>query len=258
MRSVRPASSALGAVLIAAVATGCARAPSASPAATPAPRPAVQAPPKDRFVRLYEKLHPSIVLFTMQIPADDPKRRGEWDDAYGSGVVVESGAWGSRILTDAHVIADARNLVATIGDGAHARAHVVATTGEDADLAIVDTPIPNRPVATLGSSARVEPGTPIGVLGYPIPDAFEDEHLGRTVSLYTGRVASVRKGTLELDVPIIPGESGGPVFDASDGVVIGIAESRFEEERAIGFATPIDFATRFLAAHPRIMEARRR
>jgi len=253
MSFVRPACIALGAIVI-ATGAGCARAP----VAAPAPAATVQAPPKDRFVRLYEKLHPSVVLFTMKIPADDPKRRGEWDDAYGSGVVVESGAWGSRILTDAHVIADARDLVATIGDGAHARAHVVATTGEDADLAIVDTPIPNRPVATLGSSARVEPGTPIGVLGYPIPDAFEDEHLGRTVSLYTGRVASVRKGTLELDVPIIPGESGGPVFAESDGVVIGIAESRFEEERAIGFATPIDFATRFLAAHPRIMEARRR
>jgi serine protease Do len=253
MSFVRPACAALGTILIAAAGAGCARAP----VAAPAPTATVQAPPKDRFVRLYEKLHPSVVLFTMKIPADDPKRRGEWDDAYGSGVVVESGAWGSRILTDAHVIADARDLVATI-DGAHARAHVVATTGEDADLAIVDTPIPNRPVATLGSSAHVEPGTPIGVLGYPIPDAFEDEHLGRTVSLYTGRVASVRKGTLELDVPIIPGESGGPVFAESDGVVIGIAESRFEEERAIGFATPIDFATRFLAAHPRIMEARRR
>ena len=114
-----------------------------------------------------------------------------------------------------------------------------------------------RPAARIrtprGSAASpaLEPGTPIGVLGYPIPDAFEDEQLGRTVSLYTGRVASVRKGALELDVPIIPGESGGPVFDAGRGEVIGIAESRFDEERAIGFATPIDTATRFLASHPR-------
>jgi S1-C subfamily serine protease len=71
-------------------------------------------------------------------------------------------------------------------------------------------------------------------------------------------VASLRKGALELDVPIVPGESGGPVFDVTTGDVIGIAESRFDEERAIGFATPIDEATRFLAAHPRIAVARRR
>ena len=213
---------------------------------------------KDGYVTAYERLHPSVVLFTMKIPADDPKRKGRWDDAYGSGVVVESGAWGTRILTDAHVIADARDLVATIGDGRHARAHVVATTGDDEDLAIVDVPLPNQRAAVLGSIARIEPGQPIGVLGYPIPDAFEDEHLGRTVSVYAGRVASIRKGALELDVPIVPGESGGPVFDVTSGEVIGIAESRFDEERAIGFATPIDEATRFLAAHPRVAETRRR
>ncbi len=193
----------------------------------------------------------------MRIPADGRKRKGQWDDAYGSGVVVESGSWGSRILTDAHVIENAKDLVATIGDGPHARAHVVATTGEDEDLAIVDVPLKNQKAAKLGSIARLEPGTPIGVLGYPIPDAFEDEHLGRTVSLYTGRVASLRKGALELDLAIIPGESGGPVFDVRTGLVIGIAESRFEEERAIGFATPIDTATRFLASHPRVQAARR-
>ena len=211
----------------------------------------------DRYVTVYEQLHPAVVLLTMKIPADDPKRKGQWDDAYGSGVVVESGSWGSRILTDAHVIEGAKDIVATIGDGPHASARVVARTGEEEDLAIVDVALRNQPVAKLGSVAHIAPGMAIGVLGYPIPDAFDDEHLGRTVSLYTGRIASVRKGALEIDVPIIPGESGGPVFDAATGEVIGVAESRFDEERAIGFATPIDAATRFLAAHPRTQAARR-
>ncbi len=211
----------------------------------------------DRYVTAYRQLHPSVVLLTMKIPAVDAGRKGEWDEAYGSGVVVESGSWGSRILTDAHVIAGAKNLVATIGDGPHAPARVVATTGDADDLAIVDVPLKNQRAVKLGSTANLSPGTAIGVLGYPIPDAFQDENLGRTVSLYTGRIASVRKGALELDVPIIPGESGGPVFDATTGDVIGIAESRFEEERAIGFATPIDTATRFLASHPRTQAARR-
>lgn|GEM_PF-468936 len=213
---------------------------------------------KDRYVAAYERLHPSVVYFSMRIPADEPKRKGQWDDAYGSGVVVESGNWGTRILTDAHVIDGAKDLVATIGDGPHARAHVVARTGEEEDLALVDVPLKNQPVAKLGSTSGVEPGTPIGVLGYPVPDAFEDEELKRTASLYTGRVASVRNGALEIDVPIIPGESGAPVFDVTTGEVIGIAESRFDDERAIGFATPIDEATRFLAAHPRTEAARRR
>ena len=163
---------------------------------------------------------------------------------------------GARVLGDADALQQLESLV----HPAVARARgqfLERAASEGRRMAIVDVPLRNQPVAKLGSIAHLEPGTPIGVLGYPIPDAFDDEHLGRTVSLYTGRVASVRKGALEIDVPIIPGESGGPVFDASSGDVIGIAESRFEEERAIGFATPIDAATRFLAAHPRTQAARR-
>jgi S1-C subfamily serine protease len=99
--------------------------------------------------------------------------------------------------------------------------------------------------------SAVVAGRDVGVLGYPIPDAFEDEHLDTVVSLYTGRIASVRNGAIEIDVPIIPGESGGPVFDAATGNVIGLAESRFDDERAIGFATPVDVIARFLAAHQR-------
>ena len=205
----------------------------------------------DRFVALYKQLHPSIVLFTMMIPAEDPKRKGKFDEAYGSGVVVESGAWGSRILTDAHVVADAKNLKAQIGDASTAPAHVIAMSNDTDDVAIVETTIPNAPPALLGGSASPEPGRAIGMIGYPIPDAFTDEHLGTTASLYTGRIASVRKGALEIDVPVIPGESGGPVFDAETGAVIGLAESRFDEERAIGFATPIDIAISFLKHHPR-------
>ena len=204
----------------------------------------------DQYVALYRALHPSVVLLTMQIPADDPKRKGAWDDAYGSGMVVASGAWGTRILTDKHVIDGARNLQATIGDRAHAPARVVAASDDVLDLAILEVPLRDAKPAPLGSSAHVLPGTAIGVLGYPIPDAFQDENLDRTASLYTGRVASVRRGALEIEIPIIPGESGGPVFDATSGAVIGIAESRFDEERAIGFATPIDLAKAFLAQHP--------
>jgi serine protease Do len=203
------------------------------------------------YTQLYARLHPSVVLITMQIPADDRKRKGKWDEAYGSGAIIESGGWGSRILTDAHVVADARELRARIGDAGKAvPLHVIAVSDDDDDLALLEIPTPNLKPITLGDMSAVIAGRDVGVLGYPIPDAFEDERLDTVVSLYTGRIASVRNGTMEIDVPIIPGESGGPVFDAATGNVIGLAESRFDDERAIGFATPVDIITRFLAAHP--------
>jgi S1-C subfamily serine protease len=208
--------------------------------------------PPDRYTEYYNRLHPSVVLITMEIPADDPKRKGKWDEAYGSGAIVASGGWGSRILTDAHVVADARDLRAKTGDvGRAVPLRVVAVSNDDDDLALLEIPTPNLKPVTFGTMAAVVAGRAVGVLGYPIPDAFEDEHLRAVVSLYTGRIASVRNGTMEIDVPIIPGESGGPVFDADTGEVIGLAESRFDDERAIGFATPVDIVARFLAAHTR-------
>ena len=95
-----------GMVLSAAVALG-----GCTPAASHAP-----ASSGDIYVDMYRKLQPSMVLFTMDVPSDDPKRKGSFDEAYGSGIVVQSGDWGSRILTDAHVVQDARHIVAHIGD----------------------------------------------------------------------------------------------------------------------------------------------
>jgi len=204
----------------------------------------------DTFPQIFAQLRPSVVLFTMKAPSDDPKKKGVYEDAYGTGFVVESGAWGSRFLTAQHVIENARRLRVTVGNRRTIAAEVAASDAKQ-DVAIVETREPNLRAVRLGSSSALEPGMRIGVAGYPIPDAFADEGLGVETSVFFGRLSSVRRDALELDAPVIPGESGGPVFDAGTGEVIGIAESRFEEERAIGFAIPIADALRFLAAHPR-------
>jgi S1-C subfamily serine protease len=202
-------------------------------------------PEGDAFVRSFRTLRPAVVLFTMKIPSDDKRRKNALDEAYGSGVAVASGGWGTQILTVEHVIHDARDLRATLDDRRSVPARVVFAN-EKADLALVQIDVPNRTVATLGRSAGVEPGTQVGVAGYPIPDAFEDEKLGTKISVYAGRVSSQRIDALELDLPVIPGESGGPIFDARTGAVIALAESRFDDEKAIGFGVPIEDAERFL------------
>lgn len=192
----------------------------------------------------------------MRAPSDDPKMHGKLDDAYGTGLVVESGAWGSRILTAQHVIDGGRNLRARVGDARQSLSLRIVAQDKNQDLALLETSsAKNIPVPPLGNSRDVVPGDRIGLLGYPIPDAFADEGLGRTASIYIGHVASIRdagtpNAAIELDLPIVPGESGGPVFTA-DGKVVGIAESRFDEEHAIGFATPMEVIEPFLRAHPR-------
>ncbi|HTA40186.1 MAG TPA: S1C family serine protease [Candidatus Acidoferrales bacterium] len=200
---------------------------------------------EDPFVTTVRRLHPSVVLLTMRVPPEN--RKDKFDEGYASGVVIASGAWGSDILTVQHAVDGAWNLHVTVGNKQKFPAKVIAQNA-DLDVALLRTDRPNLPVAPLGSSKHLadEVGRQLGVLGYPVPDDFEDDDLGLATSLNVGRLSSVRKDALEVTVPIVPGESGGPVFVAETGEIVGIAESRFDDERSIGFALPIDEAKKFL------------
>jgi S1-C subfamily serine protease len=199
----------------------------------------------DAFVSTVQSLRQSVVLLTMKVPPE--KKQDKYDDAYATGLVVASGPWGSDILTVQHAVDGAWDLRATVENHRKVRARVVAEN-KDLDVALVRTGDIRLPVATLGTSANLaqQLGREVGLLGYPIPDAFDDEGLGLQTSLNSGRLSSVRKDALEVTLPIVPGESGAPVFIADTGAIVGIAESRFDEERSIGFALPIDEAKRFL------------
>jgi serine protease Do len=209
------------------------------------------APPQgaasDPFVATFRALRPAVVLFTMTIPSDDAKRakRGERDDAFGTGIVIWSDAHASRILTVEHVIHDARDLRATLDERRSVPARVIAADAKD-DVALVGIDVGNRPIAHLGSTAALEPGTQVGVAGFPVPDEYEDEKLIVKTSVFFGRISNIRNDTVELGLRIIPGESGGPIFLADSGAVVALAQSRFDDERAIGFGVPIEDAKAFL------------
>jgi S1-C subfamily serine protease len=199
----------------------------------------------DRFVGIARALHPSVVLLSMRVPPEHKSDR--YDDAFATGVVIASGSWGSDILTVAHAVDGAWNMHATIDNREKVPARVIALD-KDLDIALVRTNRRGLAPATLGSSRDLsnQLGRDVALLGYPIPDEFEDEELGLATSIITGRLSSVRKGAIELTLPIVPGESGAPIFIMDTGEIIGIAESRFDDEHSIGFALPIDDAKRFL------------
>jgi S1-C subfamily serine protease len=202
--------------------------------------------PDDDFVKSANALRPSVVLLTMDVPGDS-KNSGP-DSEYATGTVVASGAWGSDILTVEHAVEQAWNLRVTINNKQKVPARVIAENA-DLDVALVRTGRGHLPVVKLGTSDDAMPGRMIGLLGYPIPDQFDDEGLGLATSLNSGRISSLRQDAIEVTLPIVPGESGSPIFLADTGEIVGMAESRFDEERSIGFALPIDDAKKFLHAH---------
>ncbi len=221
-------------LLCALCATGCAR------------------DPEDAFVDSVHRLRPAVVLLSMRVPPENKKER--YDDAYATGFVVASGSWGSDILTVQHAIDQAWNLHVTVANRWKAPARLVASN-QDLDLALLRTSRTRLPAISLGSSSsshlQSDVGREIGLLGYPIPDEFDDEGLGLATSLNTGRLSSIRSDALEVTLSIVPGESGAPVFIARTGEVVGVADSRFDDERSIGFAVPIDDAKKFLHRYDR-------
>ena len=156
----------------------------------------------------------------------------------GSGVIVSRDG---VVLTNAHVVGQARTVEVGLADGRSLRGQVV---GRDAsiDVAIVRVSASNLPAAPLGDSDKLEVGQSAIAIGNPLG-------LDRTVT--SGVVSAVNRNPrgidltelIQTDAAISPGNSGGPLVD-SRGRVIGINTAVLAGAGAsgLGFAVPINLA----------------
>ncbi|MBV9973139.1 MAG: trypsin-like peptidase domain-containing protein, partial [Candidatus Eremiobacteraeota bacterium] len=169
----------------------------------------------DPFVDAVRAMRPSVVLLTMDVPSSD---RHSWDTEYATGTVIASGAWGSDVMTVQHAVDQARNIKLTIANRYKVGGTLVAADPK-LDVAVVATKA-KLPAAKLGDSSQAQPGQSIGLMGYPIPDIFQEDGLGLATSINSGRISAIRPHAIELNLPIVPGESGGPVFGSADASVV--------------------------------------
>jgi putative serine protease PepD len=176
--------------------------------------------------------------------------------AEGSGVVLDSEG---RILTNNHVVADASTVQVTLSDGRVFEADIVGTDPAT-DLAVVqlsDPPSDLKP-AKFGDSSGVVVGEPVMALGNPLGLA-NTATTGIVSALDRPVTASAEDGSdqvvtnaIQIDAAVNPGNSGGPLFNAS-GEVIGITSSIAtlsggmasggSGSIGLGFAIPSDLAT---------------
>jgi serine protease Do len=167
-----------------------------------------------------------------------PQPRVGRETSMGSGVIIRSDG---TILTNAHVVKGASEIIAKLPDGRTFRATSFAAD-EDVDLAVVKIEGKDLPVATLGDSDSLEVGQWVLAIGNP----FGLEH-----TVTAGVISAVRKGAgankedfIQTDAAINPGNSGGPLIDLR-GRVVGINTSIYSKSggyQGIGFALPINLA----------------
>jgi serine protease Do len=155
----------------------------------------------------------------------------------GSGVIVSSDGY---ILTNNHVVKNAKEIEVTLTDGRTFNAKVVGTDPET-DLALIKVQASNLPALTLADSNKVEVGDVVLAIGNPFG-------VGQTVT--SGIVSGKNRVTsgdgdqdfIQTDAAINPGNSGGALVD-TEGRLIGINSeilSRSGGNQGIGFAIPSD------------------
>jgi S1-C subfamily serine protease len=165
----------------------------------------------------------------------------------GSGFVLDEEGF---ILTNQHVVTDAREVQVRIGDADGLTPARVMGTDPGSDLALLkvnpDDLDQGLDPLELGSSGDAEVGNPAIAIGSPF---------GLTGSLTTGVISALDRpirapngftidGALQTDAAINPGNSGGPLLDAS-GRVIGInaqIATGTQSNSGVGFAIPVDTA----------------
>jgi len=157
----------------------------------------------------------------------------------GSGFIISPDGY---ILTNAHVVDGADEVVVKLSDKRELKAKVVGSD-KRTDVALIKIEADGLPSVRLGDPARLRVGEWVVAIGSPF--GFESTVTAGIVSA-KGRSLPQENFVpfIQTDVAINPGNSGGPLFNMK-GEVVGINSqiySRSGGYQGIAFAIPIDVA----------------
>jgi serine protease Do len=157
----------------------------------------------------------------------------------GSGFIVSADG---IILTNAHVVKDAKEVTVKLTDRREFRAKVLGSD-EKTDIAVLKIDAKNLPTLSLGNTKALKPGEWVLAIGSPF--GFENTVTAGVVSA-KGRSLPDDSYVpfIQTDVAINPGNSGGPLINTR-GEVVGINSqiySRSGGYQGVSFAIPIDVA----------------
>jgi serine protease Do len=167
-------------------------------------------------------------------PEENGKRKSL---GFGSGFVVDGRG---LILTNEHVIDDARHVTVRLFDGQEYPAELLGTD-EQTDLAVIKiNPKARLEPVRLGDSDRVRVGDWVMAMGNP----YNYDHTV-TVGIVSAKDRKIDDNPFEryiqTDAAINFGNSGGPLFNTR-GEVVAINTAISTKGRGIGFAIPINLA----------------
>ena len=164
------------------------------------------------------------------------------DKSAGTGFIVHSSGY---IVTNQHVIADAKQISAIDHTGKTYTATIVASDSTK-DLALLKVDTDGMSSLELADSDDVTIGSKVIAIGNP---------LGLSFSVTEGIVSAIhRQGPnglaayIQTDVTLNRGNSGGPLINSA-GKVIGVNNFKIGEAEGLGFALESNVVRDFIAPH---------
>ncbi|MBS14198.1 MAG: 2-alkenal reductase [Gemmatimonadetes bacterium] len=226
----------------------------------------IKASRRTGIVRAVDRVAPTVVSINTFHYKEYPKYRDPFFDYFfespsmvrervpgiGSGFVIREDGY---VLTNSHVVENAREISVTFPDGKKFDITDVANdvlVNREKDLAVLRIDIDGLEVPEFGDSDSIIIGEWAIAIGNPFGLTIQDPNPTVTVGVISAGGRDFRpledgrtyRGMIQTDASINPGNSGGPLVN-SVGQVIGINAFIFEQSKGsqgIGFAIPINNA----------------
>jgi len=203
---------------------------------------------------IFKQVQNSVVQITSKIPTTPNPQNPQTPNAttLGSGYVYDKQG---HIVTNNHVVGDAKIVDVTFPDGNRYTANVLAKD-IDNDIAVVQISKPQHLLSSfkplvLGNSSKMDVGDAVIAIGNPF---------GLSNTMTTGIVSGIGRSlpislggfmipnVIQTDAPVNPGNSGGPLLNMQ-GEVIGMNTAILSGTNTfsgIGFAIPSNTITKIL------------
>ena len=222
--------------------------PRAQNVAQEAPEVPAAVPENEPAAQVAAQVSPSVVQVNVQAIQVSPFGKQERAEGLGSGVIYRRDGY---IITNSHVVQDAREVNVAFADGSTERGEVVGSD-PSTEIAVVRVDRDDLPAAKFAEGSLT-----VGQLAVAIgsPSGFQSTVTEGVVSginrevpgrLTGGRQEEALVDLIQTDAAISPGSSGGALVDR-DGEVVGINVAYLPPQETgaegIGFAIPSDTAT---------------